>query len=565
MKNKLLILLAAIVFCFSSCDDEGFLNSFPHGNMTDETFWKSESDASGVLIDCYMSAFNANQPDEEVRSDNSVQWYDWYNGSRLIADGTVTPFANVVSSLWNGYYKTIRKCNLFLENVDKVPFETSGLKERMIAEVRFIRAYTYLYAGFDFGSIPLVLKTLSVDESKEVLPSTQNEIFDFVIDEVTECASVLSADYPFSEFGRISKGACIALKARTYLFRNDYQNVLNAVTELELLGKYSLYMAGETPYSDLFCGPNQRNSEIILSVLRSEQTGKLGAGHSTNGGALLKGIAEEDPYTTFFPSGSLVDAYPMRDGRLIHEVGSTYDPKNPNKDRDPRLNESIICPGDKMGRLVNGEITWDLDYDPEDENGYETFKYSYIYPSRTGYAWKKCVDWSPWGFRNVWNCSNDMPLIRWADVLLMKAEALVEINGASSKNEVCSLIDQLRDRVKGGRVHRENYNTKDDLINLVRNERRVELANEGLRYYDIIRWKIAEQDPVKTGAGLNGLFYGAYMRLDGVGKEDRTIEVDGVARRYVEKRIFDASKRYLLPIPQQELDFNQNLKQNPNW
>lgn len=564
MKYKVLTLLAVSVINFTACDDS-FLDSYPHGSMTDGTFWKSEEDAMGVLVDCYMNTFNAGQPDEEVRSDNSVQWYDWYNGAKLIAEGTVTPFSSIVTGLWSGYYTKIRKCNFFLENIEKVPFKTTGLKERMMAEARFMRAYTYLYAAFDFANIPLVLNTLTVDESKEVIPSTQEEIYDFVIREANECAAVLETNYPSSEFGRISKGACLALKARTELFRNNYQGVLDAVKELEALGKYSLNTAGDTPYSDLFFGPNQRNSEIILSVLCTEQTGKLSAGHSTNAGALLKGIAEEDPYTTFWPSGSLVDAYPMADGRLIHEAGSTYDPKNPNKDRDPRLKESIICPGDKIGRLVDGAIVWDLNYDPEDENGLETFKYSFQYPSQTGYAWRKCVDWSVWGFRNVWNCSNDMPLIRWADVLLMKAEALAEINGMSSKSEVCALIDQLRDRVKCGRVHQENYNSKEALVNLVRNERRVELANEGLRYYDIIRWRIAEQDPTQTGAGLNGIFYGAYMRLDGVGKTDKTILIDGANRRYVEKRIFDPSKRYLLPIPQQELDFNPNLKQNPGW
>lgn len=563
MKYKTLTLLAILAINLTSCDD--FLDSYPHGSMTEGTFWKTEEDAVGILVDCYMNTFNPNQPDEEVRSDNSLQFYEWYHGGRVIADGTVTPFSGVVSGLWNGYYSKIRKCNFLLENIEKVPFKTSGLKERMIAEARFMRAYTFLYAAFDFANIPLVLKTLSTEESKTVTPSTQNEIYDFVVKEVDECAKFLETSYSLSEFGRITKGACIALKARTELFRNNYSKVLDAIKELESLNRYSLNTIGETPYSDLFFGPNQRNSEIILSVLCAEQKGKLIASHSTNGGAVLKGLAAEDTYNTFWPGGGLVDSYPMLDGRLIHEVGSTYDPTHPTKNRDPRLKASIICPGDKMGHYVDGNVVWDLTFDPEDENGYETFKYSYEYPSHTGYVWKKCIDWSPWGFRNVWLCSNDMPLIRWADVLLMKAEALAEINGMSAKGEICSLINQLRDRVKGGRVHQENYNSKEDLIYLVRNERRVELANEGLRYYDIIRWRIAEQDPVKTGSGLCGDFYGAYMRLDGVGKNDKVVQIDGVPRRYVEKRLFDASKCYLLPIPQQELDFNPNLKQNKGW
>lgn len=564
MKHKVWIPIVIFITSFISCTDT-FLDSYPHGTMTNGTFWKSEDDAMGILVDCYMNTFSANQPDAEVRSDNSVQWYDWYNGARMIANGTVTPYVDIVSGLWSGYYSSIRKCNYFLENVDMVPFKTEGLKERMIAEVRFMRAYTYLYAAFDFGNIPLVLKTLSVEESKNVEPSTQEEIYDFIIQELNVAAQTLSANYPSSEFGRISKGACYALKARTELFRNNYPAVLEAVKELENLGKYALNTSGDTPYFDLFFGPNQRNSEIILSVLCAEQTGKLSAGHSTNAGVLPKGVAEEDPYVTFWPTGSLVDSYPMLDGRLIHEKGSTYDPKNPTKNRDPRLAASIICPGDKIGHLVNGEVVWDLNYDPEDENGYETFKYSFQYPSQTGYIWRKGADWSTWGFRNVWNCSNDMPLIRWADVLLMKAEALAEINGMNSKNEICALIDQLRDRVKCGRVHQENYNSKEELVNLVRNERRIELANEGLRYYDLIRWKIAEQNPIETGSGLNGDCHGAYMRLDGAGKNDKILYIDGVARRFVEKRTFDPSKRYLLPIPQKEIDFNPKLKQNPNW
>ena len=86
-----------------------------------------------------------------------------------------------------------------------------------------------------------------------------------------------------------------------------------------------------------------------------------------------------------------------------------------------------------------------------------------------------------------------------------------------------------------------------------------------MRYYDLIRWKIAEQNPIETGSGLNGDCHGAYMRLDGAGKNDKILYIDGVARRFVEKRTFDPSKRYLLPIPQKEIDFNPKLKQNPNW
>lgn len=559
MKCKDIILLLLLPFSLYSCDDEGFLTSVSHGSMTDVTFWKNESDALGALQDIYVSTFDPSQPYKECRSDNAVQLYDWMDeGTRLIADGTVTPFTGVVETTWSNYYTSIRKCNWFLENVERTPFTTPGLKERMIAEVKTARAYTYLYAAFDFGDIPLVTKTLTIEESKEVLPSKQKEIFNFVTEQLTEAAGNLNDSYP-GESGRINKGACLTIKARAYLFQNDYENLLSTIEELEALNKYDIYTNGDDPYTELFSTSGIENCEVIFPIHRAQQTGNIGAGHSTNAACLLKGIAEEDPYVTIFPAGSLVDSYPMLDGRLIHEKGSTYDPRNPYQNRDPRLKKSIICPGDKIGRLVGDAIVWDLTYDPEDPNSYESFRYDYVYTSTTGFVWKKYIDWTPWGFRNVWNCSNDIIVLRWADVLLMKAEALSELYGVSKLTEVCDIIDKLRDRCGGGKVHRENYASQQSLIDLVRNERRVELANEGLRYFDLIRWRIAEQDPVMTGSGLNGDLYGAYMRLDGIGQNDKTVLVDGVPRRFVEPRTFDKTKRYLLPVPQKELDFNPNL------
>ena len=204
-------------------------------------------------------------------------------------------------------------------------------------------------------------------------------------------------------------------------------------------------------------------------------------------------------------------------------------------------------------------------YDPEDERTHPAQRYNASEPSRTGYMWNKYIDYSPYAMNEIWDCTNDVVLFRYAEVLLMKAESLVRTQGVGAKTEICNIVDQLRNRVKGGLVHRENYNTEDELMALVKNERRIELANEGLRYLDIIRWRDAEKNPVTDGVGLNGNLYGAYMRLDGIGKDDRTVDVDGTARRFVEVRRFDASKNYLFPIPQGERDLNPNLSQNPGW
>ena len=130
-------------------------------------------------------------------------------------------------------------------------------------------------------------------------------------------------------------GACKALKARAYLWENDYSNLL-AVTS-ELIGKYSLNTAGETPYADLFNGNAEDADEIILAREHAHTSGSITTGNRLNQAFFLKEMSGGDALRALTPTGSLIDAYPMADGRLIHENGSTYNPKDPYKDRDPRI------------------------------------------------------------------------------------------------------------------------------------------------------------------------------------------------------------------------------------
>lgn len=208
-------------------------------------------------------------------------------------------------------------------------------------------------------------------------------------------------------------------------------------------------------------------------------------------------------------------------------------------------------------------------FDPEDKTTLIALTlYNAAEPTRTGYIWNKYIDYSVYAMTDPWDCTNDIIIFRYADILLMEAEALAELKGAASAGDICNLIDQLRDRCGAGKVNRENYTTKENLINLVRNERRIELANEGLRYFDIIRWKQAELNTVKYGVGLVGPMYGAKMeQVDekAPGYADPTVMVDGVKRRLVEQRYFNPARNYLFPIPQSERDLNTALTQNSGW
>lgn len=548
-------------FSFQSCDD--FLDSFPEDKVTNENFWKTQEDAEKILVDLYTSTMPKSFYFDEAMSDNAYLCWDWWGGYQQVGNGNFTAYGNVPSNRWSGAYSAIRKCWFLLEGMSKVKFNTETDKNRIMGQTYFMLAYHYYILTTHFGDVPLVTETLSIPESESLSRTPKNEVVDFAINKLKEAIPMLEGLQ--LDNGRVTADACRALIARIQLFNEDYAGVLETIKGLE--GKYSLYTEGDTPYEDLFSGASEKNCEIILSVPCAPKVGSVTTSHSGNGAMLLKGMSGNDPYAAVYPTGSLIDAYPMADGRLIREAGSTYESSHPHKNRDPRFYQSIVYPTANIKVLdASTNTVVEKYYDPEDsERSIPLQRYNAPEPSRTGYMWNKYVDYSPYAMNEIWDCTNDVIVFRYADILLMKAEALIRTKGEAAKQDVCDLIDQLRDRVKGGRVHRENYNTAEELMELLKNERRIELANEGLRYFDIIRWKDAEKNPATDGVGLNGDTYGAYMRLDGVGKNDAVIEIDGVARRFVEKRYFNAAKNYLFPIPQRERDLNGNLSQNPNW
>ena len=556
----------SILFLFlCSCDD--FLDAEPQDTISDKTFWTSEENVSKFITDIYSCTFpyihEGSIFSEEAMSDNSfLVWQGWYSNIRLVGNGTQDAYGSVPYNVWKYSYSHIRKCWHVLKNVPEMEMISQNKRDLYLAETRFILAYNYSRLIAFFGDVPFVNKVLTSDESKEISRSDKEVIRQFIIEELDKASEVLKGE--IREKGRVTWGACQMLKARIYLNQNNFEKVLETTTGL--LGQYSLNTAGTTPYYDLFSGAVEDSPEIIFSIIRDKSVGSIKTGHTGNEAFLLKGMSGGDAFRAITPTGSLVDSYPMADGRLIHENGSIYDPKNPYANRDPRLAQSIVYPTGQI-RYLDGttkKIEETL-YDPEDDSTIAGQQYSATEPSPTGYMWNKYVDWSVYGMTEIKDCTNDIIIMRYADVLLMHAEALAETKGIGAKNEVIDLIDQLRERCKGGLVHRDNYSSKDDLISLVRNERRIELANEGLRYYDILRWKIAEKVTVIESQGLKGELYGAFMRLDGLGKDDRTVLVDGVPRRYVETRYFESNKHYFWPIPQKECELNTNLDQNPGW
>jgi hypothetical protein len=286
-------------------------------------------------------------------------------------------------------------------------------------------------------------------------------------------------------------------------------------------------------YADLFKPENKNNIEVLLNVefmpINREQGIQYFLIPPTLGG-----------YAGISPSQELVDSYLLLNGKTIADA--SYNELTPYENRDPRLDATIIRDGSKLENPNGGFTTINTALGTGDNSINNS---SNCTP--TGYYVSKFYDKTA---RNMTNSGSNLILIRYADVLLMYAEAKANLN-EFNENEWNLTIKKLRTRAGFTNANALNYQAvgMEQMIDIIRRERRSELAMEGLRLMDLRRWKTAE-------VALNGWLHG--MKTDEAPSIDK-----GYIR--VDNRIFDKTKHYLWPIPQSERDLNNNLSQNPNW
>lgn len=522
MKNKLIVISTLIIAGFSACNKD-FLDRQPLDQFSESSLWTSASDAEAALNGCYRNWESGSWIFYiDCASDNAFNPYPWEGYSMMGNMGQLSP-NNTGVSKWN--FQTIQKCNWFLANVDKTPMD-EALKNRMKAEARFLRAYKYSQMAQLYGDVPLITTNIGTTDANELTRNSKAEVIQFAKDELAAAAADLPESYSGSDEGRITSGACWALKARIELFNEQYEDCIASCGHI--MDKYTLFNS----YGDLFRIQNEHNSEIILNVEYIANDVPL-----DNLGVMV--TQSSGGWWSVNPTQSLVDEYEMVNGKTIDDPASGYNADDPYKNRDPRLEATIIHPGS----LYQGSY-----FDPLNPSSLDYYAaYSY-----TGYAPKKYISHLS-DIPDVWNSGLNIPVIRFAEVLLTYAEAKIEANQID--NSVYDAIDKVRARAGMPLTDRTEYQSQAKLRELVRRERRVELAIEGLRWFDIQRWKIGEE--VMTGP-----VYGS--RLGSVDKN--TGELSLTADRIIsEHRTFDASKNYLWPIPQQEIDINKNLEQNNGY
>lgn len=525
MKNILLVILVLLV-TISSCKKD-FLDRQPLTEYSETTLWTGEKDAIAACNAAY-SNFEDGQwvVYMDDASDNAHDPYPWEGWQEFGNMQLLSP------NSWRSKYDftTITTCNWFLANIDKTPMD-AALMERMKGEVRFIRAYQYFERTQLYGDFPLVTKMLTAAEANEITRTPKAEVVQFILDELEAIAPTLPTKYEGADQGRVTQGAALALKARVELFNEKYAESAVTAKKLVDLGVYTLF----PNYQDMFRVRNEYNSEIILDrgYLETDPNLTIGlmvlAPESTPGGG----------WSSVNVTQSLVDAYEMANGKTIDDPTSGYDIDHPFVNRDPRLLQTVIIPGAEYAGIIFNPM------DPNSLDYWPTYNY-------TGYVGRKYIHYKS-DYSDLYKAGLNIPLIRYAEVLLTYAEAKIELNQID--NTVYDAIDQVRVRAGLPKVDRAKYATQAQMRTLLRRERRVELAMEGLRWYDIQRWKIGNDV-------MNGPVYGARIStIDAAGHVTYTSK----EHAKIEDRVFDPSKNYLWPIPQSQMDLAKNLQQNPNY
>jgi hypothetical protein len=463
-------------------------------------------------------------------------------------------------NLFGTYYAGIRQANEFVNNIEVVPvlakYNGYSMKYVWKSEARFLRAMFYFELVKRYGGVPLMgnhVYTISDDIS---LP--RNSFDDCVKYIVSECDAIKDSllVYPISDPNadshRPTKGSAMALKARVLLYAAsplfnggniDPANNLTGYTSFDAarwtaaaaaakdvmdLGTYSLM----PNFKDVFL--TQNNPEILFM----RQGGNNTNVETANGPV---GFTAATGKGQTSPTQDLVNAFPMANGLPIGDAASGYDSNNPYNNRDPRLTYTIIYNG---AQWLNSQI--------QTFEGGQSKPNSSLQQTKTGYYMRKFMG----NFENTnayGSHSTDWLIMRYADLILGYAEALNESPGPTT--DVYNALISIRKRAgieagPGSLYGLKAGMTKEEMRTTVQNERRVELAFEESRYWDIRRWKLAETTMNQQRTGVSIVKLGTTLNYN---------PINVLTTR------FDAPKMYLYPVPYDEVQKNPNMKQNPGW
>jgi hypothetical protein len=620
--RKLLFILSAIslIGIATSCKKD-FLNTTPLGAYSDDAVWKDPSLAAAYVNEIYRDALGWPFAIERLSdfSDESSFTPDWsvfdFNKGLMTVDGLMgwtvdwgfpDPTANTLHHyLWDPLYKNVRACNLFFTKVKGVVFPSDDIKTRTIGEVYFLRAYTYHYLLAMYGGVPLITKAYGLGQEYSVARNSYEECVNYITGQCDSAAMYLPASFTGDMRGHATKGAAMALKARTLLYAaSDLHNTTSyapGFSNPELLGyatgsqasrwtaakaaakavidlnQFSLYKPTPAPgdsiaqtFVNYFLSYGYESEDILLQYF----TLKTGQSWSDYNPAEYCGPNGYHNWGNNTPLGDIVDEYEMKDGTAF-SWSNPAEVANPYVKRDARFYASILyegCPWRKRPVDVQGIDPWDkmqvghVYSDAAGTNqlvpGVDTRQgpIENWNGGRSGYYLRKFVDPT----LDPQYVKQDIPFrhIRYAEVLLNYAEACIEENSGGDLNEATTYINMIRTRA--GQPNIAAGQSQAALRTAVRHERRIELAFEDHRFWDVRRWVIGPQayHPVhRVDVKYVTPAAGNYRKADG-----STWGAPIYSNQLLEEETRAwLDKCYFFPILRDEMNKNTKLIQNPGY
>lgn len=567
MKRNIIISLFGGVILLSACHD---LDLNPLANGSTENWYSSEKEIEMAVNDLYRDSF-------WPLDDEGVASTDWVG--ECVYRENMTPFMSAtlngqdarVKNLWSNQYKVIARANSVILKYQRALDNgaSESIINRLVAEAHFHRACAYSKLASKFGAVPLVEDEIDIDKGLGMGRTELTQVKQFVYDEFDKASEVLPTSY--SGEIRATKGAALAFKARFALYMGDWEIAATAAKAVVDLGVYELH----ENYGDLFLPLTANSKESIFLIPRSIEFGvKInirGPLPRNHGG-----------WGTPTPTWDLFASYVCTDGLPIDE-SPLFDPHDPFKNRDPRCSMSIVPFGENfMGIEYNPhpEALQVMDYKSGKMITNNDTRANAQYASYNGLVRKKGIDENC--LDNSYDIAPDKIMIRYADVLLMYAEAKIELNQIDQS--VLDAMNEVRARAYGvdkSAVDQYPAFTSTDqsvLRKQLRVERRMELAMEGVSYMDLIRWKLMGKVMskkfymmlypssllIEKVVNTGDWFWPFAPDIDEDGLADFSkIEAAGKAAVIAERKWDE--RQYLWPIPATEMLINKNMKQNPGY
>lgn len=544
MKKTILTMGLAAALCGTSCSDVIDLN--PGDRFSPATVWSSTTTVDSYVLGLY-SIFSSSCEFYGTGSPNLTDAYsdilksgswDQYNHSynrSLFQESAFNSTSAGAFECWSTHYERIRRENEFLRDAPKYR-EKFGEKwmDTRIAEVRFCRAYAYYLLCRVYGGV--ILRT-EVDgpEQNDKARSTEADCWDFIIEELKDLAPQLPQgnktengdNWDDANYGRATQQAAYGLLSRVALFAERWDVAAQAARDVEKCGG-ALDLTG---YANVFNGDLKSNKEILFGVDFEQDviTHRYDAYVRPSGDA--KALGTSALYSVFFPTSELADSYEMADGTPFSWETHGSDPYT---GREPRFYATILYNGASwMGRTIESYVGG--------ADGFKEYENSKSANTTvTGYYLRKYLKDGDKSWITAYSAQTCI-LIRYAEVLLNKAEALAELSWDQNSVEALQALNDVRGRV--GLPSRQTA-SKEEFMEFVRHERMVELAGEGFRYWDLRRWRLAEE--VINGKNVHGVK---------ITKTDSGFNYEHVDADNGNKRIF-YDRYYHFAIPESERSKN---------